>query len=109
MRVALQDKDITSWSSKDKDGGQFKRQQSSFRDTISKDGKFPPEKGRYHLVVSLACPWAHRALITRKLKGLEEILRASSLVRFLRSRLTDQLSCICGTSAHEHEGVDIFW
>lgn len=48
-------KDITSWASKD---GQFRRQASAFRDTISKDGKFPPEKGRYVLYVSLACPWA---------------------------------------------------
>jgi len=68
------DKDITSWSN---ETGHFKRQQSSFRDTISKDGKFPPEKGRYHLVVSLACPWAHRSLITRKLKGLEDIIPVS--------------------------------
>lgn len=73
------DKDITSWSSKDKDGGQFKRQQSSFRDTVSKDGKFQPEKGRYHLVVSLACPWAHRTLIVRHLKGLQDVISVSTV------------------------------
>ncbi|ANB15705.1 Ecm4p [Sugiyamaella lignohabitans] len=45
-------------------------------DTITADGsgKFPAEKGRYHLYVSYACPWAHRTLITRKLKGLEDII-----------------------------------
>ena len=58
-------------------GGQFKRQQSSFRDSISSNGKFPPEAGRYHLVVSLACPWAHRALIVRKLKGLDKVIDVS--------------------------------
>ncbi|GKT89479.1 glutathione S-transferase [Colletotrichum tofieldiae] len=40
---------------------------------------FPPEKDRYHLYVSYACPWAHRALITRKLKGLESIITFSSV------------------------------
>lgn len=48
-------KDITSWASKD---GQFRRQSSAFRDSISKDAKFKPDKGRYVLYVSLACPWA---------------------------------------------------
>jgi len=61
--------------------GEFKRQQSSFRDWISNDpkAKFPAEKGRYHLYVSYACPWAHRALIVRKLKGLEEIIPFTSV------------------------------
>ncbi|WVR09770.1 hypothetical protein IAU60_006846 [Kwoniella sp. DSM 27419] len=67
-------KDITSWADK---SGSFKRQVSSFRDVIEKGGKFAPEKGRYHLYVSLACPWAHRALIVRKLKGLEEFMDVS--------------------------------
>ncbi|GAA5959666.1 hypothetical protein JCM3765_007233 [Sporobolomyces pararoseus] len=66
--------DITSWASKD---GEFRRQQSTFRDSISKDGKFTPDKGRYVLYVSLACPWAHRTLIVRKLKGLEEFFDVS--------------------------------
>lgn len=60
---------ITDWASKD---GAFKRQVSSFRDHIEPEGKFPAEKDRYHLYVSYACPWAHRALIVRKLKGLED-------------------------------------
>lgn len=67
---------ITNWASKD---GQFKRQQSQFRNEISKDAgaKFPAEMGRYHLYVSLACPWAHRTLIVRELKGLHEIIPIS--------------------------------
>ena len=63
-------------------GGQFKRPESVFRNWITPDGKpgpsgeggFAAAPGRYHLYVSLACPWAHRALIFRKLKGLEEVL-----------------------------------
>lgn len=73
----------------DKTDGAYKRQVSSFRDHIEPNGKFPPEKGelplylrsansltsgRYHLFVSYACPWAHRTLITRKLKGLDEFI-----------------------------------
>lgn len=64
-------------------GGQFKRQTSSFRDCISKDGKFPPEAGRYTLVVSLACPWAHRALIVRDLKGLDKVMGMSESVAYI--------------------------
>lgn len=59
--------------------GEFLRKASSFRDVISdeKDAKFPAEKGRYHLYVSLACPWAHRTLIVRALKGLEDVISVS--------------------------------
>lgn len=51
--------------------GEFKRQDDAFREWITKDGPFTPESGRYHLYVSLACPWAHRTLIVRRLVGLE--------------------------------------
>ncbi|KAF8635425.1 hypothetical protein AX15_000414 [Amanita polypyramis BW_CC] len=54
--------------------GSFKRQQSKFRNFIEKGGQFEPEKDRYHLYVSYACPWATRTLIFRKLKGLEDII-----------------------------------
>ena len=61
-----------SVSNNDKDGT-FKRVNSVFRNTIShNDDKYIPESNRYHLYVSYACPWAHRALIFRKLKYLEE-------------------------------------
>src|SRR3954463_14524945 len=48
--------------------------QTRFRDRIEPGGRFPPEAGRYHLYVSLACPWAHRTLIFRHLKRLEEMI-----------------------------------
>ncbi|NQZ54528.1 MAG: glutathione S-transferase family protein [Piscirickettsiaceae bacterium] len=56
--------------------GEFHRQDSRFRNWVTADGEggFKAEKGRYHLYVSLACPWAHRTLIFRKLKQLEDII-----------------------------------
>jgi hypothetical protein len=63
-------------------GGRFVRQESRFRNWITLDGSpgptgeggFKAEPGRYHLYVSLACPWAHRTLIFRVLKGLENAI-----------------------------------
>nr|GAT46139.1 glutathione S-transferase [Mycena chlorophos] len=52
--------------------GSFNRLASTFREFIKPGGRFAPEKGRYHLYVSYACPWATRTLIVRKLKGLDE-------------------------------------
>src|SRR5690606_4551356 len=52
--------------------GEFQRQEDAFRDWISHDSKqFRPAAGRYHLYISLACPWASRALIVRNLKKLQ--------------------------------------
>ncbi len=65
--------------------GKFVRQSAAFRNWITASGEpgpdgeggFQAELGRYHLYVSLACPWAHRTLIFRKLKGLEEAISVS--------------------------------
>jgi len=73
------------WYDTKKSGGRFERQDSAFRNWVTADGSagpsgeagFKAEPGRYHLYVSLACPWAHRTLIFRKLKGLEEIIPIS--------------------------------
>ncbi|KAK5117403.1 hypothetical protein LTR62_006021 [Meristemomyces frigidus] len=74
-------KNITNWVDPKDKTGEFKRHQSTFRDWISSEegAEFPAEKGRYHLYVSYACPWAHRALIVRKLKGLEDIIPFTSV------------------------------
>lgn len=56
------------------DDGSFERQEDAFRDWISSDGPHLPASGRYHLYVSLACPWASRAVIVRMLKGLENTI-----------------------------------
>ena len=73
------------WYDTDETGGKFKRDTSKFRHWVTPDGSpgpsgeggFPAASGRYHLYVSLACPWAHRTLILRALKGLEEHIDVS--------------------------------
>lgn len=59
--------------------GEFVRTTSAFRHRITRDGSsgYPAEAGRYHLYVSLACPWAHRTLIARVLKGLQDVISVS--------------------------------
>src|SRR4051812_10862814 len=59
--------------------GAFVRQRHRFRDRITADGSsgYPAEAGRYHLYVSLACPWAHRTIIVRGLLGLEDTISMS--------------------------------
>ncbi len=61
------------------DDGSFERQTTPFRDEIrdDPDARFQPATGRYHLYVSYACPWAHRTLVTRALKGLEDAISVS--------------------------------
>ncbi|MCW8397424.1 glutathione S-transferase family protein [Legionella sp. PATHC038] len=67
------------WYDTSKTGGEFKRESSQFHFAITNEpnARFPAEKGRYHLYVSLACPWAHRTLIFRKLKKLEDYIEVS--------------------------------
>jgi glutathionyl-hydroquinone reductase len=77
------------WKDQDHDtsaaGGRFMRPQTRFRNWVTADGTagptgeggFPAAAGRYHLYVALACPWAHRTLIFRKLKKLEDVISVS--------------------------------
>ncbi|TYK65233.1 glutathione S-transferase family protein [Colwellia echini] len=73
-----------SWNSSIKNG-EYQRKESQFRNWITSDGSagisgrdgFKAEAGRYHLYVSLACPWAHRTLVFRQLKGLEDLITVS--------------------------------
>jgi putative glutathione S-transferase len=73
------------WYDTESTGGRFERKQSQFRNWVTSDGSagpgggggFKAEPGRYHLYVSLACPWAHRTLIMRALKGLDDLIDIS--------------------------------
>ena len=85
MGLLVEGKWKDQWYDTKSTGGKFKRSEAKFRHWITSDGSpgptgeggFKAEVGRYHLYVSLACPWAHRTLIFRALKGLEEAISVS--------------------------------
>ncbi|GED21573.1 glutathione S-transferase family protein [Halomonas halmophila] len=91
------------WYDTRRHGGEFVRESAKLRDWVSRDGAPGPdgqpglsaEAGRYHLYVSLACPWAHRVLIMRRLKGLASLLDVS---------VTSPLMLDQGWSYHRDEG-----
>ena len=68
-----------TWYDTGSNDGRFKREEAVFRNWVTADGSsaYPAEPGRYHLYVSYACPWAHRTLVFRKLKGLDDIVSVS--------------------------------
>lgn len=92
------------WYDTKSTGGQFKRSEAAFRNWVTADGEpgpsgvggFKAEAGRYHLYVSLACPWAHRTLIFRKLKGLEDAISVSVVDPYMAEN---------GWEFHEREGA----
>ncbi|WP_028021555.1 glutathione S-transferase family protein [Enterovibrio calviensis] len=81
----------TDWYDTSKTNGRFTRKATSFRSWVTQDGSagpsgeggFQAEPYRYHLYVSLACPWAHRTLIFRALKGLEDMISVSVVNAFM--------------------------
>jgi len=85
MGLLVQGKWRDEWYDTDSTGGEFRREEAPLRNWVTADGRpgpsgeggFPAEAGRYHLYVSLACPWAHRTLIMRQLKGLEPLISVS--------------------------------
>jgi len=91
------------WYDTEKTKGQFLRAESQFRNWITADGSagpsgkggFKAEGGRYHLYISLACPWAHRTLIFRELKGLNDLISVS---------IVDPLMLSNGWEFHDRDG-----
>jgi putative glutathione S-transferase len=87
MGLLQQGKWVDKWYDTKNNDGEFRRQDSRFRSWLTANGAagpngeqgFKAEKGRYHLYVSLACPWAHRTLIFRELKGLQEYIDVTAV------------------------------
>lgn len=85
MGLLVEGKWVDQWYDTEKHGGRFVRESAKFRNWITPDGSpgpsgeggFAAEPGRYHIYVCYACPWAHRTLIFRKLKGLEKVISYS--------------------------------
>ncbi|MDH3655193.1 MAG: glutathione S-transferase family protein [Myxococcales bacterium] len=91
------------WYDTKSTGGKFVRANAKFRNWVTADGEnapsgkgFKAERGRYQLYVSYACPWAHRTLIMRKLKGLEDMIGVSVVNHFMGAQ---------GWTFHEGDGV----
>jgi putative glutathione S-transferase len=91
MGLLVEGKWVDRWYETKETGGKFVRQDAKWRDRVTADGKpaegrtrgFKAEPGRYHLYVSLACPWAHRTLIFRKLKKLENVISVSVVHHYM--------------------------
>ncbi len=87
MGLLVDGKWTDQWYDTKSTGGRFVRKDAAFRNWITADGSpgpsgdggFKAEAGRYHLMVSYACPWAHRTLVFRKLKGLEDLITVSKV------------------------------
>ncbi len=85
MGLLVEGKWHDTWYDTESTGGAFKRSAAQFRNWLTADGSagpsgkggFKAEPGRYHLYVSYACPWAHRTLIFRELKGLSDLITVS--------------------------------
>jgi putative glutathione S-transferase len=104
MGLLIEGKWHEGWYDTSATKGQFVRPPSFFRNWVTRDGKpgptgaggFKAEVGRYHLYLSYACPWAHRTLIMRSLKGLESLISLS---------VVNPVICEGGWNFHEFDGV----
>ena len=81
MGLLVEGKWVDQWYDTKDTGGKFVRKDASFRNSVMADGAsgYKAEAGRYHLYVSYACPWAHRTLIFRELKGLKDLISVSAV------------------------------
>jgi hypothetical protein len=107
--LQFRERAMSSRSSNDATDGAFKMKESSFRQFISRQpgAEFPPEKERYHLYISYACPWASKCYAFMKLKGLEDdvigltVSLFSSLLFSSLLRITTLWFCFCKTSVKD--------
>lgn len=99
----------TEWAERNQ-SGQFQRMPTQFRHQITADGSsgFNAEPGRYHLYISLGCPWAHRTALLWKLKGLEDTIGVSIVDPIISEQgwaFSDQPGCIRDSI----NGADYLW
>ncbi|ODT68969.1 MAG: glutathione-dependent reductase [Pelagibacterium sp. SCN 63-23] len=107
----------TQWYDTKKTGGKFVRSQAGFRNWITADGApgpsgtggFAAEADRYHLYVSLACPWAHRTLIFRKLKELENLISVSIVSPKMPDETGWNFDTSEGSTGDKLLGKDTMW
>ncbi|MCU1789700.1 glutathione S-transferase family protein [Pectobacterium polaris] len=103
-----------TWYETKSTGGHFKRSESAFRNWVTPDGApgltgkggFPAQSGRYHLYVSLACPWAHRTLLMRQLKGLTDHIAVSVVHPLMLDHgwtFDTDFEAATGDSLYQHE------
>lgn len=85
MGLLVDGKWVDRWYDTESTGGEFKRESAAFRQRLDSD-EFPAQAERYHLYVSLACPWAHRCLILRSLKGLTDAVSVSRVSPLMLSK-----------------------
>jgi putative glutathione S-transferase len=105
------------WYDTKKSGGKFVRSNAGFRNWITPDGSpgpsgeggFPAEAGRYHLYVSLACPWAHRTLILRKLKELDDLISVSVVSPKMPDETGWSFDKASGSTGDALFGKDFLW
>jgi putative glutathione S-transferase len=99
------------WYDTKKSGGAFVRSEAQFRHWIKTGGEFPPARGRYHLYVSLACPWASRVVIFRALKKLESAISMSVVDPFMGEEgwvFSDGPGCVLDTVNHKQRVHEIY-
>lgn len=107
----------SAWYDTEKTGGKFQRDKSRFRNWVTADGQpgptgeggFAAESGRYHLYVSYACPWAHRTLIFRELKGLENHISVSAVSPKMPDETGWAFSGEMGSDKDTLNGADYLW